>query len=693
MINPKGMHYCGNCGRPLVEAPVHREKREVSIVFIDLTGFSAITHDYPPEKLRDFADEVLTMVANTIEEYDGYVDAFTGDGLIALFGAPHSHPDDAYRAVKASFKSLKAIELIGDNMDIDLKGRAGVNTGTVIAGSIGSGRIQEYTVMGTAVNLAARIEAAAIPGEVWVGPQTYAETKHKINYKKVANVSLKSFPDITEIYRLISLKLSDGKDLYADIRFVGRRAELERIKKLYERTKQERHAQTLWVTGEAGAGKTRLMEQFILEIPDEDVKVIKIEESFLNIEGIWWQFAKQVVGVQDTLDKSFEKRISLFLDKYLGSEDRWKGYILESLGLKEKASWRRLERRTVERSFLAWRDLLSAVTAIDKKSLIIIVENSSHSSRFGQFLDLFDDRQDPILILRLNRRIVGNFEKVLALEPLTEDEAVELVNQIADPRLQIATKALLPQIGKTPSSILELGRSLSLKNVNFSNSLASLLQARFDKLSPIAKQILGFAALIGKNSWKSLILELSGENKERFLEEIVAKGLLNVVEESQIEHEQEYSFQSTLIHQAVLKMIPSSERPRQHLRIANWLEEYAPKMSELIARHFFMGNFHEAAYSHFVVAAETSARNGDFDKTRQLFERVMSLELAPRLLVAACFKYAEIAKEFSEDELAEVVLTKSKKYIVMCETEVRLLFEQKLSELRQSSHRSKLVDG
>ncbi|HHO56298.1 MAG TPA: hypothetical protein ENK21_07895, partial [Trueperaceae bacterium] len=128
-INPKGMNFCGNCGLPLEASELRREKRKVSIVFIDLSGFSTITHGFAAEDLRDFADEVLTLVANIIEDYDGYVDAFTGDGLIALFGAPHSHPDDAYRAVKASFKSLRTIEAIGDSRDIDLKGRAGVNTG------------------------------------------------------------------------------------------------------------------------------------------------------------------------------------------------------------------------------------------------------------------------------------------------------------------------------------------------------------------------------------------------------------------------------------------------------------------------------------------------------------------------------------------------------------------------------------
>ena len=166
------------CGAPLAVAPARRERRRVTTVFIDLTGFSTLTRDFDPEKLRDLADDVLSVVAGIIEEYDGSIDAFQGDGLIALFGAPHAHPNDPERAVLAAAEGLRAIEAMGRSKGYPLKGRAGVNTGLVIAGNLGSGKIKDYTVMGSAVNLAARLEAAATPGEVWVGPETYRATQH-----------------------------------------------------------------------------------------------------------------------------------------------------------------------------------------------------------------------------------------------------------------------------------------------------------------------------------------------------------------------------------------------------------------------------------------------------------------------------------------------------------------------------------
>ncbi|MFA5595573.1 MAG: adenylate/guanylate cyclase domain-containing protein, partial [Trueperaceae bacterium] len=124
--SPGGMRFCGMCGTKLTHEPASRERRRVSCVFIDMAGFSTLTRDLDPEEMRDLADEVLTVVAGVIEAYDGYVDSLRGDGLIALFGAPHSHPDDPQRAVLAAAAALNAIEEVGVERDLPLKGRAGV---------------------------------------------------------------------------------------------------------------------------------------------------------------------------------------------------------------------------------------------------------------------------------------------------------------------------------------------------------------------------------------------------------------------------------------------------------------------------------------------------------------------------------------------------------------------------------------
>jgi class 3 adenylate cyclase len=203
-VVPPGMHFCGMCGRSLASSGPgsERERRRVSVVFVDLMGFSTLTHGLDPEVLRDLADEVLTVVAGVVDDYDGYVDAFRGDGLIAVFGAPHSHADDPFRAVVAAAAALRAIEAIGTNRGLDLRGRAGVTTGMVVAGSVGSGRVREYTVMGSVVNLASRLETAARAGQVLVGRDTYEATRHRLSYTRVDGPAPRRLPDGHQRLRL-----------------------------------------------------------------------------------------------------------------------------------------------------------------------------------------------------------------------------------------------------------------------------------------------------------------------------------------------------------------------------------------------------------------------------------------------------------------------------------------------------------
>ena len=251
---------CGlELGRPLSG----RERRRVTVVFIDLARFSTITHGLDPEEVRDLADEVLSAVAGIIEDFDGYVDAFRGDGLIALFGAPRSHPDDPLRAVLAAAKSLETIAEVGAGRGIELQGRAGVNSGTVIAGAVSSGRAHSYTVMGSPVNLAARLEEAAERGEVWVGPETYESTRHRLLYEPTGHIELNGFPNVQGAFRLVNAQTQPDVDPYAHLGFVGRKAELAALQAAFANVVASGAPTELWLAGEAGKGKTRLVKELI----------------------------------------------------------------------------------------------------------------------------------------------------------------------------------------------------------------------------------------------------------------------------------------------------------------------------------------------------------------------------------------------------------------------------------------------
>lgn len=642
------MRFCGKCGSLLNHNPLGRERRNVSVVFVDLAGFSSLTRTWPPEQLRDLADEVLTVVAGVIEEYDGYVDAFQGDGLIALFGAPHSHPDDPYRAVLAATAGLRAIESVGASKGFPLKGRAGVNTGIVIAGAIGSGRVREYTVMGSAVNLAARLEAAAEPGEVWVGPETYEATRHRALYETVGGVALEGFPNVTEVYKLVSASESGARDPYAEVRFVGRAAELARLEALLAEVARRGQGSSLWLTGGAGIGKTRLLRE--LSQRAEGVRTLWLEEQSYESTAVWRRLAAQLFELPGDNPLGWQQPLAAELAALLPDEPRWQRYILASLGLIETRAWRRPERRSVDRSLLAWRDLLLAALERERaagrsKALLLIAEERGSGSALEPLFGLLAEAQAPVLVVRTSRDRALPEEPQLRLEPLDLRESLTLVEQLANPILKVATESLVVQVGGVPANLLELGRALSITpQGSFSGSLASLLQARLDMLTPSARRLLAVAALCGERSWEGLIAEVAEPDDPEALRQLLEASLLVKEGGSQIPGESEYRFQSELVRRAVLRMMPFSERPLLHLRLAAWLERRAPlSLSELVAHHFREGGSSEAAYPHYLAAADLAVSEGEVERAYELFDTLLTLELPATLLAQGALACAQAA--------------------------------------------------
>ena len=513
------------CGAPLTVTPARRERRRVTTVFIDLTGFSTLTRDFDPEKLRDLADDVLSVVAGVVEEYDGYIDAFQGDGLIALFGAPNAHPNDPERAVLAAAEGLRAIEAIGRSKGYPLKGRAGVNTGLVIAGNLGSGKIKDYTVMGSAVNLAARLEAAATPGEVWVGPETYRATRHSLSYQPSPVLSLAGFPDITQAQRFI--QEARVRDPYAHLKFVGRDAELIALWGVLARaTTQalpEKTVREFWVVGEAGSGKTRLVREF---------------GAAVQAQG-----AAQMVWLGPG---------------YAATPDEFE--IPNELGTKAQP-------------------------------LLLVVEQGPHRPILEPLVRALKASSVPYLFFRLSRKPAPAGAAGLTLAPLSKDACLDILGRLVDPALALVTTSLVSETGGNPAYTIELGRTLSnARSGSFSGSLTSLLQARLDMLPQAQRYLLAQLALVGERSWSGLAAHLADSNPAGSsganVDVLLGEEFLLREAYSSLPDETEFRFRSELLRRAALLMVPLSERPSLHARIAEWLAPRAQgELQGLLEHH------------------------------------------------------------------------------------------------------------
>ena len=268
---PGEAHFCMNCGAALDETPVTRpaaesppeERRQVTVLFADLSGYTAFAERMDPEAVKSLVDRALLRLGREVERYGGTVDKYIGDNVMALFGAPVAHEDDAERAVRAGLGMQDAMEEVNAGLPgaINFDLRVGINTGEVLAGAVG----EAYTVVGDTVNVASRLQSAARPGSVTVGERTMRASATAVEYERLEPLELKGKARPVPAWEAVCLIAEQAVGRAAPARespLVGRDGELRTLETLYERVLEEGAPQLVTLIGEAGVGKSRLLREF-----------------------------------------------------------------------------------------------------------------------------------------------------------------------------------------------------------------------------------------------------------------------------------------------------------------------------------------------------------------------------------------------------------------------------------------------
>jgi class 3 adenylate cyclase len=294
--------FCGQCGRPLGETsplsttavafdkaepksyiPKHLadkilstrrslegERKLVTVLFADVAGYTALSEKLDPEEVHKVMEGCLQILMDEIHKYEGTINQFTGDGVMALFGAPLAHEDHAQRACYAALAIQKALaeycRKIREDLGQEFMMRIGLNSGPVVVGSIGDDLHMDYTAIGDTINLAARVEQKAVPGEVWLSQATRSLTQGYFRDEPVGEVFLKGKAEPQKLYRVTADRPEVRTRFEAGLargmtELVGRRPEMEALKHTFERVR-EGEDQVIDVVGEAGVGKSRLIYEF-----------------------------------------------------------------------------------------------------------------------------------------------------------------------------------------------------------------------------------------------------------------------------------------------------------------------------------------------------------------------------------------------------------------------------------------------
>src|SRR4051812_16464938 len=276
---PPQARFCMECGAATAPAGATapaatppEERRQVTVLFADLSGYTAVSERMDPERVKALVDSALRRLAQEVGRFGGTVDKYIGDNVMAPFGAPVAHEDDAERAVRAGLGMQEAMgeinEELAESHGVSLALRVGVNTGEVVAGAVGDA----YTVVGDTVNVAARLQSAAERGTVTVGERTMRATAHAIEYRELAPLTLKGKDEPVPAWEAVGAggATPTRRPAAASSPLVGRTHELELLSSLAHRLARERRPHIVTIVGEAGVGKSRLLAELERRLADGD---------------------------------------------------------------------------------------------------------------------------------------------------------------------------------------------------------------------------------------------------------------------------------------------------------------------------------------------------------------------------------------------------------------------------------------
>src|SRR5712691_1215015 len=285
---PPDARFCPNCGAP-VAALSTEERKVVTVMFADLVGSTKLSTRLDPERFRQVTAAFFGAVSEELESLRGRAEKFVGDAVMAVFGVPHAHDDDAVRAVRAGLSIRDRVGRLGQSLGLPtpLRVHVGINTGAV---ATGSGPIDQLLVTGAAVNMAARLQEAAQPDEILVGETTWQLTRESVEYGAARSVPAEGFGEDVSAWPVVSLS---PRSTRRTIPLVDRRRELSLLVDTFERVRETSRPHLFTLLGETGIGKSRLVDEFLAELPDE-VKVLSGRASPFGEEVTFAPLAEMI---------------------------------------------------------------------------------------------------------------------------------------------------------------------------------------------------------------------------------------------------------------------------------------------------------------------------------------------------------------------------------------------------------------
>ena len=661
---PEGARFCPSCGHALV-ALAGEERRVVTVLFADIVGFTGLAEHLDPEHVKRLVDACFELLIDDVTAFGGSVDKVLGDAIVALFGAPTAHEDDAERAVRAGLRLQETLaafvahrDEVGEDVGEPIQLRVGINTGEVLVGSLVG---TEYTAMGDVVNIASRLQAMAPPGGVLIGNATAALCSQAIGREPFARTQLRGREGIEQVWLATGAsspaRINARRD---DVPFVGRAGQRSLLTSTLELVLSGRSA-VVAITGEAGIGKTRLVEEMLFRLPS-DAALLRGACAPYGEANAWWPLASALAG-----------RLELDLDVD-GEELRRRAQQRAAEVFEVAPDLPELKRFVETLAHMLGRtselDRLDPATA--RGAMVrAIVESLRHQAQIVPTVLWIDDIQwaDPVVLelLDLTARSLVDVPLLivtaqrpddtiawppaierplvvrLPLGPLERDDAEMLIGLLLghDPEPELADR-LVDRAGGNPLFLTELA-SLEQAIADgecdvLPGSLRALIAARLDELPLARRAILDNAAVLGASGPIGGLERFAQEMTQRFdrrdLDGLADDGFLVV-------DGKHWRFRSDVVREVAYGTLTKYDRAMRHAGVAavmvddkrssvDDLAHHAATAAELLYELGPVGRLSQTISAEAVTfladAARRALERGAFDQVVRHVDRALALD-------------------------------------------------------------------
>ena len=644
-LNPGG-RFCHRCGAPVagpvgvlsrVQAP--EERRLVTALFVDLTGSTAIGEQLDAEQLREVMQEYYSAMREEIEAEGGTVSVFVGDAVMAVFGVPVAHEDDASRALRAGLHVHRRIERLNLSLehldDVRLGVRVGIHTGEILAGqhlTDADPRLGQLT--GDALNVAARLESSAEPGQVVVSERT-ARAARGFRLRELGPLSLKG--KAAPVMAFAVEGLADGPDAGPGVRahgrgpLVGRADELNQLRATYDLSVAQSRPHAVTVVGEAGVGKSRLVEEFLEHAVSRHAAVLKGRCLPPGQSITYWplaEVARQRCGVliDDSPPVARERVIATCSEVLAGTPAdavRVASAMCFTIGIDSGESFGDMDARQVRQEIYdSWRWFFNALAL--RQPLVIEVEDLHNAgAALTELIDhLVDHGTGPVVWLcsarpGLEQRLPTwtaprDSHRVMSLRPLSRTDSEALIHALlGDEELpEVLRQKMAARAEGNPFFLEEIVRHLvdehrvvrvdgtwrlagDADETAIPDTVQMALASRIDLLGADEKAVLQVAAVLGRDFWPGPIAHLLQKDVaevEGALQRLETRDFVTITPGESVHGETDYAFRHMLTRDVAYQGLPRKNRTQAHIGIADWVAErfvqVRAEMAEILAYHY-----------------------------------------------------------------------------------------------------------